>query len=107
LANTHIRTQNAGSNIPFSKQVKYFGATKSQMVAERGSSAAVDRLLAKSVFLICVGSNDLFVFAQSLNQSAADVDTLYRSLVSNYSATIQVNTNTTQSTLWFSFSTSF
>ncbi|GJN28764.1 hypothetical protein PR202_gb16926 [Eleusine coracana subsp. coracana] len=51
-------------NIPLSKQVKNFGATKSQMVAKRGQRA-VNHLLSKSVFLFSVGSNDLFVFALS------------------------------------------
>ncbi|KAK3129201.1 hypothetical protein QOZ80_6BG0473590 [Eleusine coracana subsp. coracana] len=59
-----LDSTHAGSNIPLSKQVKNFGATKSQMVAKRGQRA-VNHLLSKSVFLFSVGSNDLFVFALS------------------------------------------
>lgn len=87
--------QNAGNNIPLSKQVQYFRSTRSQIVAKLGSRAA-SLLLAKSVFLFSVGSNDMFVFAvaeQKQNKSAAeqqrDVAALYASLVSGYSATIQ------------------
>ncbi|PUZ70150.1 hypothetical protein GQ55_2G203100 [Panicum hallii var. hallii] len=86
---------NAGNNIPLSKQLEYFRSTKSQMVAKLGSGAA-NLLLAKSVFLFSVGSNDLFVFAvaeQKQNKSAAelkrDVATLYASLLSGYSAAVQ------------------
>ncbi|OEL25576.1 GDSL esterase/lipase [Dichanthelium oligosanthes] len=88
-------TQNAGNNIPLSKQLQYFKFTKSQMVAKLGSRAA-NLLLAKSVFLFSVGSNDLFVFATAepkRNKSAAgqqrDVAALYASLVSGYSAAVE------------------
>jgi hypothetical protein len=90
--------QNAGNNIPLSKQVQYFKSTKSQMATKLGSRAT-NLLLSNSVFLFSVGSNDLFVFAtaqasESQNKSAAeqqrDVATLYTSLISNYSATITV-----------------
>ena len=87
--------QNAGNNIPLSKQLEYFKSTKSQMVAKLGSRAA-NLLLAKSVFLFSVGSNDLFVFAvaeQKQNKSSADqqrdAGALYASLVSGYSAAVQ------------------
>ncbi|TVU11170.1 hypothetical protein EJB05_44751 [Eragrostis curvula] len=88
-----LDSTHAGTNIPLSKQVKYFGATKSHMVAKRGSGA-VNHLLSKSVFLISVGSNDLFVFAESSQNKldavheSDDVAALYSSLISNYSATI-------------------
>ena len=90
--------QNAGNNIPLSKQVQYFKSTKSQMVTKLGSRAT-SLLLSNSVFLFSIGSNDLFVFATAQasalqNKSAAsqqrDVATLYASLISNYSATITV-----------------
>jgi len=90
--------QNAGNNIPLSKQVQYFKSTKSQMVTKLGSRAT-SLLLSNSVFLFSIGSNDLFVFAAAQasalqNKSAADqqrdVATLYASLISNYSATITV-----------------
>lgn len=88
--------QNAGNNIPLSKQVQYFKSTKAQLVTKLGSRAT-HLLLSRSVFLFSVGSNDLFVFATAQasahnNKSAADqqrdVATLYASLISNYSATI-------------------
>jgi hypothetical protein len=90
--------QNAGNNIPLSKQVQYFKSTKSQMISKLGSRTT-NLLLSKSTYLFSVGSNDLFVFATaqasaSQNKSAADqqrdVATLYTSLISNYTATITV-----------------
>jgi hypothetical protein len=84
--------QNAGNNIPLSKQVRYFESTNAEMVAKAGSGA-VTQLLSESFFLLGVGSNDLFVFAAAQaqqNRSAAqsDVDAFVRSLISSYSATI-------------------
>nr|CAB3471483.1 unnamed protein product [Digitaria exilis] len=75
--------------------VQYFNATKSKMVAEIGPSA-VNALLAKSFFLIGIGGNDLFAFAnveQARNRSSAmdmqsDAAAFYGSLISNYSAAI-------------------
>ncbi|KAF8672861.1 hypothetical protein HU200_049199 [Digitaria exilis] len=64
---------NAGNNIPLSKQVQYMNGTRAKMVAAAGS-AAVDTLLAKSFFLIGIGGNDLFAFAnaeQARNRSSA------------------------------------
>lgn len=93
-----MHVQNAGNNIPLSKQVQYFKSTKSQMVTKLGSRAT-NLLLSKSVYLFSVGSNDLFVFATAQaasqnNKSAADqhrdVAALYAGLISNYSATITV-----------------
>ncbi|CAN6192570.1 unnamed protein product [Urochloa humidicola] len=85
----------AGKYIPLSKQVRYFGATRGEMVATLGACAA-NELLSKSLFLISIGSNDIGVFAaaqQQSNTSAAaqvhhDVAAYYSSLVSNYSAAI-------------------
>ncbi|TVU43343.1 hypothetical protein EJB05_09803, partial [Eragrostis curvula] len=83
---------NAGISIPLRKQVEYFSRTKARMVATLGSGSAVNALLARSVFLIGVGSNDLFAFAaaeQAQNRSAAeDVADFFTSLISNYSAAI-------------------
>ncbi|KAL6592425.1 hypothetical protein ACP70R_049478 [Stipagrostis hirtigluma subsp. patula] len=90
-----LDSTNAGNNIPLSKQVQYFNATRSLMVAKLGSPGAVSRRLAKSVFLISVGSNDIFVFyAATQNKSAAadhgsDAAAFIASLVSHYSATIK------------------
>ncbi|KAL6643397.1 hypothetical protein ACP70R_018954 [Stipagrostis hirtigluma subsp. patula] len=95
-----LDSTNAGNNIPLSKQVQYFNATRSLMVAKLGSPGAVSRRVAKSVFLISVGSNDIFVFyAASQNKSAAaaaaaadhgsDAAAFIASLVSHYSATIK------------------
>ncbi|CAN6173644.1 unnamed protein product [Urochloa humidicola] len=87
----------AGKYIPLSKQVRYFGATKAEMVATLGACAA-NELMSKSLFLISIGSNDIGVFAaaqqQQSNTSAAaqlqhDVAAYYSSLVSNYSAAIK------------------
>jgi phospholipase/lecithinase/hemolysin len=89
--------QNAGSTIPLSKQVQYFNATRSKMIAAAaGSSDAVDTQINKSVFLILIGGNDLFAFAnaeQAQNRSGADlqsdVTAFYGSLISNYSAAVR------------------
>ncbi|KAJ1260807.1 hypothetical protein BS78_10G260600 [Paspalum vaginatum] len=89
-----LDSTNAGKCIPLSTQLHYFNATRAAMVAAVGSGA-VTKLLSKSIFLIGVGSNDMFVFAaaeQARNRSAAeqqsDAAALYASLVSSYSATI-------------------
>ncbi|RCV23256.1 hypothetical protein SETIT_4G284600v2 [Setaria italica] len=80
-----LDSTNAGDNIPLSKQVQYFNATRSKMVAAVGSGA-VDTLLSRSVVLIGAGGNDLSVFANAQQQS--DVAAFYGSLMSNYSAAI-------------------
>ncbi|OEL38681.1 GDSL esterase/lipase [Dichanthelium oligosanthes] len=74
--------------------VQYFKTTKANMVSTLGSRA-VNAMLSRSIFLIGVGSNDMFVFAvtqQAQNRSAAeqqsDVAAFYAGLVSNYSATV-------------------
>ncbi|CAN6210332.1 unnamed protein product [Urochloa humidicola] len=82
-----LDSTNGGNNIPLSKQVQYFRSTKSQMVAKLGSRAT-NLLLAKSVFLLSVGSNDLFVFAVA-EQNKSPAAALYASLISGYSAAIQ------------------
>ncbi|CAN6206634.1 unnamed protein product [Urochloa humidicola] len=81
-----LDSTNPGKTISLSRQVQYFRATKSKMVSTLGSRA-VNSMLSKSIFLIGVGSNDMFVFAAAEQQS--DVAAFYGSLVSNYSATIQ------------------
>ncbi|WVZ83204.1 hypothetical protein U9M48_030374 [Paspalum notatum var. saurae] len=80
-----LDSTNAGKCIPLSTQLRYFNATRAEMVAAVGS-VAVSALLSKSIFLIGVGSNDMFVFAAAEQQS--DAAALYASLISNYSATI-------------------
>ncbi|XP_025811304.1 GDSL esterase/lipase At5g55050-like [Panicum hallii] len=89
-----LDSTNAGNNIPLSKQVHYFNATRSKMAAVAGSGA-VSAELSKSFFLVGIGGNDLSVFAnaeQARNRSAAqqqsDTAAFYGSLISNYSATI-------------------
>jgi hypothetical protein len=79
-----------------SKEVEYFKATKAKMVAAVGA-AAVDALLKKSVFVVNMGNNDIYAFADSereRNRSAEDqrrdAAALYANLVSNYSASIKV-----------------
>jgi len=86
--------QNAGSTIPLSKEVKYFGATKAKMVAGAGANT-VNPVISRSIFLIGMGNNDLYVFAASeraRNRSDAeqrrDAAALYASLISNYSAAV-------------------
>ncbi|CAN6200472.1 unnamed protein product [Urochloa humidicola] len=84
----------AGKYIPLSKQVRYFAATKREMVATLGACAAME-LLSESLFLISIGSNDIAVFAAAqqqspqTNTSADAVAAYYSSLVSNYSAAIK------------------
>ncbi|KAF8712079.1 hypothetical protein HU200_028915 [Digitaria exilis] len=90
-----LDSTNAGNNIPLSKQLQYFRSTRSQMVTKLGSRAT-SLLLAKSVFLFSVGSNDMFVFAvaeakqnnKSTSDQQRDVATLYANLLSGYSAAI-------------------
>ena len=78
--------QNAGKNIPLSKQVHYFASTKSEMEAARGARK-VSKLLANSFFLLSIGSNDLF---RTTPKSPAEVAAIYGTLVSNYTAAITV-----------------
>ncbi|CAD6335333.1 unnamed protein product [Miscanthus lutarioriparius] len=89
-----LDSTNAGKCIPLSTQVQYFSATKTKMVAAVGA-AAVNKLLADSIILMGIASNDMFVFTaaeQSRNRSAAEQQTdaaaLYADLLSIYSATI-------------------
>ncbi|KAJ1260809.1 hypothetical protein BS78_10G260700 [Paspalum vaginatum] len=92
-----LDSTNAGNTIPLSKQVGYFNTTRSRMIAAAGSGAVADQLLAKSVFLIGIGGNDLFAFANAEQQAAPnrsaaqqqdDADAFHASLISNYSAAI-------------------
>lgn len=85
-----LDSTNAGNNIPLSKQVQYFNATRSKMVAAVGSGA-VDTLLSRSVVLIGAGGNDLSAFANAQQQS--DAAAFYGSLMSNYSAAITVDSS--------------
>lgn len=90
-----LDSTNAGNTIPLSEEVKYFGATKAKMVAAAGPSA-VNPLISRSIFLIGMGNNDLYVFGASeraRNRSDAEqrrdaAALLYASLVSNYSAAV-------------------
>uniref|UniRef100_A0ACD5UK35 Uncharacterized protein n=1 Tax=Avena sativa TaxID=4498 RepID=A0ACD5UK35_AVESA len=79
-----LDSTNAGNNIPLSKQLHYFASTKVEMEAAWGSRN-VPKILAKSFFLLGIGSNDLF---QTKPQTPAEVATLYATLISNYSAAI-------------------
>ncbi|CAN6201472.1 unnamed protein product [Urochloa humidicola] len=87
-----LDSTNAGSTIPLSKQVRYFNATRAKMVAAVGPHAATT-LLSKSIFLLGIGNNDMFVSAlaeRARNRSAAeqksDAAALYADLISNYTA---------------------
>nr|CAB3469068.1 unnamed protein product [Digitaria exilis] len=82
-----LDSTNAGKTISLSRQVHYFKATKEKMVSTLGSHA-VDAILSKSIFLIGIGSNDMFVFSAAEQQQQGDVAAFYASLVSNYSAAI-------------------
>nr|XP_034591896.1 GDSL esterase/lipase At5g37690-like [Setaria viridis] len=82
-----LDSTNAGNNIPLSKQVQYFNATRSKMIAAVGSGA-VNTLLSRSVVLIGAGGNDLGTFYRSPPEQQSDVATFYGSLMSNYSAAI-------------------
>ncbi|XP_047056173.1 GDSL esterase/lipase At1g71691-like [Lolium rigidum] len=79
-----LDSTNAGNNIPLSKQLLYFASTKSKMEDAWGTHK-VSTLLANSFFLLGIGNNDLF---QTSPKTAADVATIYATLVSNYSAAI-------------------
>ncbi|CAL5038767.1 unnamed protein product [Urochloa decumbens] len=89
-----LDSTNAGNTIPLSKQVQYFNATRTKMVAAMGPHAATT-LLSKSVFLIGIGNNDMFASAlaeRAQNKFAADQEkdaaALYADLTSNYTATM-------------------
>jgi hypothetical protein len=81
--------------------VQHFKATKGKMASTMGSRA-VNTMLSGCIFLVGVGSNDMFVFStaqqsRSQKKSAAeqqsDIAALYASLISkdsNYSAAITV-----------------
>ncbi|KAF8687766.1 hypothetical protein HU200_042701 [Digitaria exilis] len=81
-----LDSTNAGNNIPLSRQVEYFNATWSKMVTSKGSDA-VSALLAKSIFLVGIGGNDLTAFANT-GQAPSNDASFYSSLLSNYKATI-------------------
>ncbi|KAG2611940.1 GDSL esterase/lipase At5g55050-like [Panicum virgatum] len=89
-----LDSTNAGNTIPLSKQVEYFGATKAKMVAAVGLRAASAQL-SRSIFLVGIGNNDMFVSAMAAraqNRSAADrtnAAALYVNLIANYSATVE------------------
>ncbi|RCV23255.1 hypothetical protein SETIT_4G284500v2 [Setaria italica] len=85
-----LDSTNAGNNIPLSKRVQYFNATRSKMIAAVGSGA-VNTLLSRSVVLIGADGNDqLGAFYRSPPEQQSDVATFYGSLMSNYSAAITV-----------------
>ncbi|CAN6215576.1 unnamed protein product [Urochloa humidicola] len=90
-----LDSTNAGKCIPLSRQLEYFNATRAQMLAAAGSNAVTSHL-AKSIFLLTFGSNNLFVFAAAVantNTAAAEQQgataALFAELLSNYSAAIQ------------------
>ncbi|CAL5040558.1 unnamed protein product [Urochloa decumbens] len=88
-----LDSTNAGKSIPLSRQVEYFNATRATMLAAM-DDGTVDDLLAKSIFLISAGSNDLLLSQQqqSRNSSSGRSSSLVVSvsdLISNYSATIE------------------
>ncbi|CAD6231064.1 unnamed protein product [Miscanthus lutarioriparius] len=95
LAHSSSSPLNAGNTVPLSKEVKYFGATKAKMVAAVGPDT-VNPVISRSIFLIGMGNNDLYVFAASERvQNRSDAEqrrdaaaALYGSLISNYSATV-------------------
>ncbi|TVU28459.1 hypothetical protein EJB05_19976 [Eragrostis curvula] len=74
-----------GDSITLTKQIEYFAATRSKMMATSGGkgSPSIDELLSKSLFLISDGGNDLFAFL-SQNRTASEVPSLYADLLSNY-----------------------
>ncbi|TVU07553.1 hypothetical protein EJB05_40914 [Eragrostis curvula] len=87
-----LDSTNAGGNIPLSKQVHYLESTKAEMVAKVGPRAVSD-LLARSFFLVGVGSNDLFAFAtaqaqQNGSATQSDVAAFGSSLISSYMGAI-------------------
>ncbi|CAN6181587.1 unnamed protein product [Urochloa humidicola] len=80
-----LNSTNAGNNIPLLKQVEYFDATRSKMVAAVGSGT-VSSQLARALILIGVAGNDLAAFYRSPAEQQTDVPAFYGSLISNYSA---------------------
>lgn len=79
-----------GNTITLTKQIEYFAATKSKMVASGGGqgSLSVDELLSRSLFLISDGGNDMFAFLQR-NGTASEAPSLYADLLSNYTRHVQ------------------
>uniref|UniRef100_K3XYN0 GDSL esterase/lipase n=1 Tax=Setaria italica TaxID=4555 RepID=K3XYN0_SETIT len=69
-----LDSTNAGNTIRLSKQVQYFGTTKAKMVAALGPNVA-NALLSRSIFLIGIGNNDMYVFEsaeRAQNRSAVE-----------------------------------
>ncbi|XP_004967298.1 GDSL esterase/lipase At5g37690 [Setaria italica] len=88
-----LDSTNAGNNIPLSKRVQYFNATRSKMIAAVGSGA-VNTLLSRSVVLIGADGNDqLGAFYRSPPEQQSDVATFYGSLIIIWlaSCTDQIN----------------
>ncbi|XP_012700963.1 GDSL esterase/lipase At5g55050 [Setaria italica] len=90
-----LDSTNAGNTIRLSKQVQYFGTTKAKMVAALGPNVA-NALLSRSIFLIGIGNNDMYVFEsaeRAQNRSAVEqrreTAVLYGNLISNYTATMR------------------
>ncbi|CAN6233505.1 unnamed protein product [Urochloa humidicola] len=79
-----------GNTITLTKQIEYFAATKSKMLANSSGqgSPSVDELLSKSLFLISDGGNDMFAFIQQ-NRSASEAPGFYMDLLSNYTRHLQ------------------
>ncbi|KAF0932587.1 hypothetical protein E2562_010464 [Oryza meyeriana var. granulata] len=77
--------------VTLTKQIEYFAATKSKMMANGGgnSSSAIDDLLSKSLFLVSDGGNDLFAFLRQNNRTASQVPSFYADLLSNYTRHVQ------------------
>ncbi|XP_020168993.1 GDSL esterase/lipase APG-like [Aegilops tauschii subsp. strangulata] len=77
-------THNA--DLPLSKQVEYFAATKAKMI-ENGT-VDIDALLSKSLFLISDGGNDMFDFIFK-GRSIFEFPSFHRDLLSNYTKYVQ------------------
>uniref|UniRef100_A0A0E0CR94 AAA+ ATPase domain-containing protein n=1 Tax=Oryza meridionalis TaxID=40149 RepID=A0A0E0CR94_9ORYZ len=87
--------------VTLTKQIEYFAATKSKMMANGGgdgnsssasasaSASAIDDLLSKSLFLISDGGNDLFAFLRQSNRTPSQVPSFYADLLSNYTRHVQ------------------
>ena len=75
-------TNNA--DLPLSKQVEFFAATKANMTEKSGgNSTNIDALLSKSLFLISDGGNDMLAFWGN-SPSSDKVQPFYDDLLSNY-----------------------
>ncbi|XP_057839101.2 GDSL esterase/lipase At5g55050 isoform X2 [Cryptomeria japonica] len=59
-----ILDENSGGSLSMNKQVEYYATVHGNLVAQLGSAEA-QKLVAKSLFMVVIGSNDMFSYFES------------------------------------------